>query len=920
MFLEYLRQSERFREAAPKLRRGAAVYAPSFYAPYVLAGLIAESGAPGHAGAPGAPAGWLVVAPEAEGAARLATQLGVYLECEVAVLPARGVLYGADVAPAPHVVGERQQALAALAHGGVVVAEAVALVERFVPLELQPAPLLLAAGGELPFEAVVERLAALGYVRVEQVRERGEFAVRGGIVDVYPALGEPLRVDFWGDQVESLRTFSVFSQRTIASLEQSTVFAATEADAARREYRDAVDEALAVEQRGEREVAAEDLLRHAGLRALAALASRFVSLPELATAYGARLAVYAPDETSRALADFAAEVEMTIGGAAERGRLYVAPGEARKLLSAGIQLEVVQREQRWQFAAARPQAAARDIAGAERDLARLVRDDYRVFVVFRHAGEATRAAYRLKSLSAEVLTSPAAPAARELAAPGLYFVAAPLREGFVSSELKLAVIGERALLRAAPRERRFVGGARLGSFFDLRVGDYVVHEDQGIGTFAGIETRTVGGITRDYLLLHYKGDDKLFVPHDQIGKVSRYVGAGAGAPPLNRLGGSAWQAVKTRARKAVMEMAGELLNLYAARQAVPGFAFPADGELMLRLEGDFPYEETEDQAEAIDDVKNDMEAAHPMDRLVCGDVGYGKTEVALRAAFKAAEAGKQALVLVPTTILAQQHFATFGERFAELPGARRDGQPVPHRGGGEARAGRLRRRQGGRAHRHASSALQRRDPQGPRPGGGGRGAALRRAPEGAAPQPEDAGGRGEPVGDADPAHPADVAHRGARHLRHRDAAARPPRDPYLHRRVPRRPGEGRHREGGRPRRPGLLPAQPRRDHRAGGRAGGRAGAPGAPAGGPRADARARPGAGDAALPVRRRRRAGDHVDHRERPRHPHRQHARRRARRHARSGAALPDPRPHRPQRCPCLRLPLLPERGDAHQRRRRRD
>ncbi len=510
------------------------------------------------------------------------------------------------------------------------------------------------------------------------------------------------------------------------------------------------------------------------MRALAALAGRFVSVPELISAHGARLAVYAPDETNRALADFAAEVEMMIGGAAERERLYVPPDEVRKLLSAGIQLEVVQREQRWQFAAARPQAAARDIAGAERDLARLVRDDYRVFVVFRHAGEATRAAYRLKSLSAEVLAPPAAPAAREPAAPGLYFVAAPLREGFVSSELKLAVIGERALLRAAPRERRFVGGARLSSFFDLRVGDYVVHEDQGIGTFAGIETRTVAGITRDYLLLHYKGDDKLFVPHDQIGKVSRYVGAGAGAPPLNRLGGSAWQAVKTRARKAVIEMAGELLNLYAARQAVPGFAFPADGELMLRLEGAFPYEETEDQAEAIDDVKNDMEAAHPMDRLVCGDVGYGKTEVALRAAFKAAEAGKQTLMLVPTTILAQQHFATFAERFAELPGARRDGQPVPHRGGGEARAGRLRRRQGGRAHRHASPALQRRDPQGPRPGGRRRGAALRRAPEGAAPQPEDAGGRGEPLGDPDPAHPADVAHRRARHLRHRDAAARPP--------------------------------------------------------------------------------------------------------------------------------------------------
>ena len=195
----------------------------------------------------------------------------------------------------------------------------------------------------------------------------------------------------------------------------------------------------------------------------------------------------------------------------------------------------------------------------------------------------------------------------------------------------------------------------------------MVHEDHGIARFSGIETRTVAGVTRDYLFLQFKGEDKLFVPHDQMAKVTRYIGASGAAPPLNHLGGAAWQTVKTRARRAVVEMAGELLTLYASRQAVPGFAFPADAELMRRLEERFPFEETEDQAEAIDDVKNDMEAAHPMDRLVCGDVGYGKTEVAVRAAFKAAEAGKQTLMLAPTTILAEQHYLTFSERFGDLP-------------------------------------------------------------------------------------------------------------------------------------------------------------------------------------------------------------------------------------------------------------
>ncbi|MGO8683295.1 MAG: transcription-repair coupling factor [Thermoleophilia bacterium] len=536
----------------------------------------------------------------------------------------------------------------------------------------------MAAGDEVGFDAVVERLALLGYERVDQVRERGQFAVRGGIVDIYPSTGDPLRLDFWGDVVDSLRTFSVFSQRTLAAVPQRTLYAAFEVDGSLPEYEMALNQVLADWERQGREEAPDELYRRAGVRALAGLAGRFTSIAEMLTGRTTQLAVYGSEDTYRALADFAAEVEQAVSVVGQQGRLSVPLAEMRRLLSGGLQFDLVQRDQSVQFTAARPQAAARDITGAERELSRLVNDGYRTFVVFRHPGEAQRAAYRLRSLTAEVLAdwtlsdtdggaARGASTWRETAAAGLYFVAAPLCEGFVSSELKLAVIGERALLRAAPRERRFAGGSRLASFFDLRVGDYVVHEDHGIARFAGLDTRTVGGITRDYLLLHFKGEDKLFVPHDQLGKITRYIGAGAGAPALNHLGGSAWQTVKTRARKAVAEMAGELLNLYAARQAVPGHPYPADGELMVRLEGAFPYEETDDQAEAIDDVKNDMEAPHPMDRLVCGDVGYGKTEVALRAAFKAAEGGKQTLVLVPTTILAQQHFATFSERFAEFP-------------------------------------------------------------------------------------------------------------------------------------------------------------------------------------------------------------------------------------------------------------
>jgi transcription-repair coupling factor (superfamily II helicase) len=660
MFLEYLRQSQGFDKLTPALRRHGAFYAPGFFAPYVLAGAIAHTGG-----------GWLVVVEDSEQAVRLATELGVYLDRDVAVLPARGVLYGADVAPAPHVVGERQRALTALEEGeGVCVADALALLERFLPLDLQPRPLPLIVGEESPFDEVVEGLATLGYERVEQVRQRGEFAVRGGIVDAYPSVGDPVRAEFWGDTVESLRRFSVFSQRAVGEASWVRIYAATEADSGQGAFQSALHQELAEWEGGGRDDAPATAYRLAEIRALARLAGGFTDLPAIVAARGSHVATVGDDDVVRAMAGFDAEVTTALS-ASEARRLYLPMAEARKLVDGGLRADLVQRQQPHRFAAARPQAAGRDLTAAERDLARLVGDGYRVFVVFRHRGEATRAAFRLKSLTAEVLEADdlQAIAGREAApaAPGLYFVAAPLQGGFVSAELKLAVIGERALLRAAPKEPRFAVGTRLASFFDLRPGDFVVHEDHGIARFAGIETKTVGGVTRDYLYLEFKGQDKLFVPHDQIAKVTRYIGAGAAAPALNRLGGSAWQTVKTRARKAVVEMAGELLTLYAARQAVVGYGFPGDGELVRRLEDGFAFEETEDQAEAIDDVKNDMEASHPMDRLVCGDVGYGKTEVALRAALKAAEAGKQTLMLVPTTILAEQHFLTFGERFADLP-------------------------------------------------------------------------------------------------------------------------------------------------------------------------------------------------------------------------------------------------------------
>ena len=327
--------------------------------------------------------------------------------------------------------------------------------------------------------------------------------------------------------------------------------------------------------------------------------------------------------------------------------------------------------------------------------------------------------------------------------------------------------------KAAARPARR-GRGLLRSFTDLRTGDHVVHEDHGVARFAGFDTKTVGGITRDYLNLEFQGDDKVFMPVDQLAKISRYVGADGNAPALSKLGGTRWDKIKARARRAAQELAGELLNLYAERKRRRGHAFEPDSDWLREFEAAFPYRETPDQREAIEAVKADMESERPMDRLICGDVGYGKTEVALRAAFKAANAGKQVLMLVPTTILAQQHYGTFAERLRDYPFTIEHVVALPPRGraarGGQA----LRRGQGRHPDRHPPRAQPRRAREGPRPDHRRRGAALRRQAEGAAAPAQAQGRRDLDERDADPAHAADEPRRPARHHRDRDAAGGPP--------------------------------------------------------------------------------------------------------------------------------------------------
>jgi transcription-repair coupling factor (superfamily II helicase) len=531
----------------------------------------------------------------------------------VALLPSRGVHWSSGLEPPPHLVGERARALEVLAGGGLVCASAAAVAEGMPPPSERPAPIRVAPGETRGIDQVAAALALAGYGRAERVEERGQFAVRGGLVDVFPTTGrEPLRIELFGDEIESVRAFSPFTQRALHAVDAAVVYPAAE----RRP--DLSEPTLPDEEAAP--VVPDDLV------------PPLERAPDL---------VWESEEV-RGVAVEELGVELDLDGATE--------------------LDPLPANQPFAFEAQRPALAARGLAEAENELGALIRAGQRVVVAFPHRGEALRTKNLLRRVDARFLeVGEQLPDEAEL-----LFAVAPARRGFVWRELGLVLLPDTQVFRKRPRRTAPVGRA-LQSFADLRTGDYVVHEDHGVGRLQAFETKEVAGVTRDYLLLAFRGEDRLYVPHEQIGKVSRYIGADARAPALSKLGGKAWQNLKSRARESLRELAGELLALYARRQQAEGVAFDLRNDWLERLEAEFKYRETEDQQRAIEAVKEDLEAPRPMDRLVCGDVGFGKTEVAVRAAFAVALNGKQTLMLVPTTVLAQQHWNTFRERYRDFP-------------------------------------------------------------------------------------------------------------------------------------------------------------------------------------------------------------------------------------------------------------
>ena len=555
-----------------------------------------------------------------------------------------------NIAPHFGVASARAAALHAMATGTarVVVASGAALLPRLSPPDrLRSTSIDVKTGMDLDPVAFGDLLADAGFTREDPVDAHGEFCIRGGIVDWFPAGAEyPVRVEFIGDNVESIRRYDPGTQRSIGTLDQATVVPVTEGDTSER-TKQAAGSATFFDYVGGRELSfiiseEEDVAAHVKKLAVEVDASYQEAKQENPTAP-------VPED----LFSGWDEIEERLTSATRLDQLAIEDGRPNKAIACQPAVEFRGRIQEW-------------IAEVRR---MRERGDTVVFV----AGTEGRAERTVELLAEYDLRGVMLDRTEELLNVAILVTVGQLSKGFRLPAAQLQLIAEPDVFeedrtkteRRGDRARRSATKTFLSDLRDLKVGDFVVHVDHGIGVFVGLKQIGVADAMQEFMELRYAGEDKLFVPVERLDLVQKY--SGAGKPPLDKLGGTSWERAKTRVRKAMRDMAEELLKLYAQRKAVPGYAFSPDGHWQREFEDAFEWDLTVDQAQAITDIKKDMETPTPMDRLLCGDVGYGKTEVAMRAAFKAVMDGKQAAFLAPTTVLAFQHQKTLTERFAGFP-------------------------------------------------------------------------------------------------------------------------------------------------------------------------------------------------------------------------------------------------------------
>ena len=568
----------------------------------------------------------------------------------------------------------------------IVVAPIKAVLQRLGPWRTAARPVEVRPRDRVSVDELVSRLVTMGYRRESIVEHRGELAVRGGIVDVFPSTTDnPVRIDLWGDEVDRLTRFDVADQRSIDDLDEVQIFGCRELvtdEAMRKQAATLVGTAPWGRHQWERLADGEQF------DGMESWLPWLVESEELVTDLlgdDALVVLVEPRrvrdragellEEEAALAD-ALAATWGLDAGEDAPRLHVPFDRLLAGTGAGLVSLVPSAEG--------PDVPAIESRGWEpilgdgaklaSQVATLTGEGYAVVLCSSTSGGAERLS---GVLAGEGITVPVATGAGsggqtgsgavDLTTTGARIVVAAVDRGFVLPGSRIAVLAESDVTGRRRPHRQARARARPvdGFFDDLSPGSYVVHRQHGVARYGGMVTRTMGGATRDYLLLEYRGDDKLYLPTDQIEQLTPY--AGGESPSVSRLGGSEWQRARSKARAAVHEIAEELVALYRRRLQVTGHAFGPDTPWQAELESSFPFVETSDQLRAIEEVKADMELPQPMDRLVCGDVGFGKTEVAIRAVFKAVQDGFQAAVLVPTTLLASQHFQTFADRYAPFP-------------------------------------------------------------------------------------------------------------------------------------------------------------------------------------------------------------------------------------------------------------
>ena len=623
----------------------------------------------------------VIAVPTSTEAERLRSDLGRYLgEDDVVLFPAWETLPFERVSPNVETMGRRLEVLWRLREPArrprVVVASARALVQRLGPEVEHTDPIMVGVGDQIDIGDLAQDLVDFGYRREPQVESRGQFAIRGSIVDVYPSTATaPIRIDLWGDEVDRLTEFGINDQRSTITRSEAFIHPAREVVASESIQERAAD-LVATQPWGR-----EHWERLADGEFFDGMESWLPWLAESESVLGDHLdddALVMLVEPRRLrdrandIRDEEADLASTLAktwGAIEDD----IEGEAFPRLHLPFDRMLTKTDAPiWTMTVVPdgPDVAVMSATGWEAPLGdppplvaqlrQLIADGYRVVVGADGSGTAPRLAVLLSDHGIDL------PVLDKLGEKS-GIVVAPLERGAVFTNSKLAVMSESDITgrRRTHRRARARANTAQDTFDDLAPGDYVVHHQHGVARFGGMVTRALGGVERDYLLLEYRGEDKLYVPTDQIGVVRHYTGGDS--PKLSKMGGSDWAKAKAKVRSEVSEIAQELVVLYQRRITSTGHAFAEDTPFQRELEDSFPYEETPDQLIAINEVKADMERPYPMDRLVVGDVGFGKTEIAVRAAFKAVQDGKQAAVLVPTTLLAQQHHQTFSERFASFP-------------------------------------------------------------------------------------------------------------------------------------------------------------------------------------------------------------------------------------------------------------